>query len=159
MDYFHVQLRRSVTVLLPLQSTAEVMTLRRGEVCPIPGVNTALLGVVNQRGKLLWVMDLSDLLKIEPAPTTLRSQDNLIVVVLASSDSPTNERRVGCVVSALKGIVPLDPAKFRPLPSKISPFLRSLFSGIAEVERSPAGILNVDVVLETINYKKDTIKK
>ena len=154
MDYFHIHLRQSVTVLLPLESTAEVMTLTRGGICPIPGVAAALLGVVNQRGKLLWVMELSDLLGIEPSPTPLRSQDNLIVVVLASSDSPTNERRVGCVVSALKGIVPLDPAKFRPVPTKLSPFLRSLFSGVAEVERSPAGILNVDAVLDTIKHKK-----
>lgn len=158
MDYFHIQLRQSVTVLLPLQSTAEVMTLTRGGICPIPGVAPALLGVVNQRGKLLWVMDLSDLLRIEPSPTPLRSQDNLTVVVLTSGDSPTNERRVGCVVSALKGIVPLDPAKFRPVPNRLSPFLRSLFSGVAEVDRAPAGILKIDVVLDALKHKQDNLK-
>ncbi len=159
MDYFHIQLRQSVTVLLPLESTAEVMTLRRGGICPIPGVADALLGVVNQRGRLLWVMELSDLLGIKPSPTPWRSQDSLTIVAISSGDSPANERRVGCVVSILKGIVSLEPAKFRPVPTRFSPFLRSLFSGVAEVEHSPAGILNVDTVLATIKQKKENIKK
>jgi twitching motility protein PilI len=153
MDYFHIQLRQSVTVLLPLESTAEVMTLTRGGICPIPGVAHALLGVVNQRGRLLWVMELSDLLLIKPSPVPLRSQDSLTIVAISTSDSPANERRVGCVVSTLKGIVPLDPAKFRPMPTRFPPSLRSLFSGVAEVDRSPAGILNVNAVLNAIEHK------
>lgn len=66
-DYFFVQLRQSLKVALPLDSTREVISLTYGEICPVPGVSPALLGVANQRGKLLWVLELGDLLKIPPS--------------------------------------------------------------------------------------------
>ncbi len=65
-DYFYGQLRQSKNILFPLESTEEVISLTYGEICPVPGVSFALLGVVNQRGKLLWVLDLSDLFQIAP---------------------------------------------------------------------------------------------
>ncbi len=105
-DYFFVQLRQSVNVLFPLTSTEEVISLTYGEVCPVPGVSSALLGVANQRGKLLWVLDLSDLLQISSEQT--RPQDNLTLLVL--NNSKNSGQQIGCVVSALKGIIPLDLA-------------------------------------------------
>jgi twitching motility protein PilI len=57
-DYFHVQLRQGMEVVLPLDSAVEVITLNQKEICPIPGVSPALLGVVNHRGKLLWVLQV-----------------------------------------------------------------------------------------------------
>lgn len=102
-DYFCGQLSQSVKVLFPLESTEEVLSLTYGEICPVPGVSSALLGVVNQRGKLLWVLELSDLLQIAPDPKSRRSQDNLTLLLLTD-----NKQQVACVVSALKGIIPLD---------------------------------------------------
>ncbi len=105
-DYFCSQLRQSVKVLFPLENAEEVISLTYGEICPVPGVSSALLGVVNQRGKLLWVLELSDLLQIDPDKKSRRSQDTLTLLVL--SDSQNSEQQVGCVVSTLKGIIPID---------------------------------------------------
>ncbi|WP_009632632.1 chemotaxis protein CheW [Synechocystis sp. PCC 7509] len=108
-DYFCGQLRQSINVLFPLESTEEVIALTYGEICPVPGVSSALIGVVNQRGKLLWVLDLSDLLQIAPDKETRRSPDNLTLLVL--NDNKNNGQQIGCVVSTLKGIIPLDLAE------------------------------------------------
>ncbi len=107
-DYFCVQLHRSANVLFPLESTQEVISLTYGEVCPVPGVSSALIGVVNQRGKLLWVLELSDLLQLSETQYTRRSPDNLTLLVLRNCTK--SGQQVGCVVSALKGIVSLDLA-------------------------------------------------
>lgn len=107
-DYFCVQLHQSTNVLFPLESTQEVISLTYGEVCPVPGVSSALIGVVNQRGKLLWVLELSDLLQLSETQYTRRSQDNLTLLVLKSRTK--SGQQVGCVVSALKGIISLDLA-------------------------------------------------
>ncbi|MBW4665743.1 MAG: chemotaxis protein CheW [Chroococcus sp. CMT-3BRIN-NPC107] len=107
-DYFCSQLRQSVNVLFPLANAEEVISLTYGEICPVPGVSPALLGVVNQRGKLLWVLELSDLLQIAPDKKNRRAQDTLTLLVL--SDIKNSDQQVGCVVSALKGIIPIDLA-------------------------------------------------
>lgn len=120
-DYFCVQLHQSANVLFPLESTQEVISLTYGEVCPVPGVSSALIGVVNQRGKLLWVLELSDLLQLSENQYNRRSQDNLTLLVLRSRTQ--SGQQVGCVVSALKGIISLDlalhtsskPAQILPL--------------------------------------------
>ena len=154
-DYFHIELRQSVQVLLPLESTAEVISLTVGALCPIPGVPPALLGVVNQRGRLLWVVELSDLLGLAPSPRRLQSQDKLTLVVLTASSAHSTagqeSRQLGCVVSTLKGIVPLEPAKFKPVSARLSPTLGSFLSNMAEIGQSPVAVLNTDAVLTALS--------
>lgn len=153
-DYFHICLRQSVGVVLPLNSTAEVISVTLGEICPIPGIPPAVLGVVNQRGKLLWVMELSDLLGLDPSPKRLQSQDNLTLVVLTASlanSTVGQSRQLGCVVSSLKGIVSLDPAKIKPVSAKLFPTLGSFLSGVAEIEQLPVAVLNTDAVLTALS--------
>ena len=105
-DYFCCQLRQSVKVLFPLASTEEVISLTYEEICPVPGVSAALIGVVNQRGKLLWVLELSDLLQIVPDQKSRRSPDTLTLLVLSGNHN--SEQQVGCVISNLEGIISVD---------------------------------------------------
>lgn len=149
-DHFYLQLRQSVRVVIPLERTTEVISLTRAEVCPIPGVSPALLGVVNQRGKLLWVLDLSDLLGLPPAATALRSQDKLTLVVLNNSATGQVEHQIGCVVSALKGVTQLDPTEFKSAPAKLAAGLKSFIPEMTIIEHSPVAVLNVDAVLAAI---------
>ncbi len=147
-DYFFVQLRQSIKVVLPLNSVKEVISLSYGEVCPIPGVAPALLGVVNQRGKLLWVLDLGDLLKIPPSVENLRSQADLTLLVLKNR---INERQVGCVVAALKGVVALDSTELQALdPQNLTPTLKAFSSAIAIVEQEAVAALDINAILNNI---------
>lgn len=147
-DYFFVQLRQSIKVVLPLNSVKEVISLSYGEVCPIPGVAPALLGVVNQRGKLLWVLDLGDLLKIPPSVENLRSQADLTLLVLKNR---LNEQQVGCVVAALKGVVALDSTELQALDTQnFTPTLKSFSSAIAIVEQEAVAALDINAILNNI---------
>lgn len=153
-DYFHVQLRQEMEVVLPLDSAVEVITLNQKEICPIPGVSPALLGVVNQRGKLLWVLQLSDFLGLAKSPKQ-RLQDNLILLVVtpesANSSAIGRECQLACVVSALKGIVTLNSIKIKPVSARLAPNLGSFLSGVTEIEQSVVGVLNVNTVLSAIS--------
>jgi twitching motility protein PilI len=151
-DYFFVQLRQSLKVALPLDSTREVISLTYGEICPVPGVSPALLGVANQRGKLLWVLELGDLLKIPSSEKTIRPQDNLTLLVLNDSHnlSENQSRQVGCVVSTLKGVIALDSAEFQPVSSHISPALKAFSSAIALIEQEAISVIDVQAILNTI---------
>lgn len=62
MDYFIVELHNDKQIAIPLDQVQEVMSINYIDICPIPGVKDSLLGVINQKGNLLWLVDLSRLL-------------------------------------------------------------------------------------------------
>ncbi len=154
-DYFYVQLQESIQVALSVESITEVITLARAEICPIPGVSPALLGVVNQRGRLLWVLELSDLFLEYPVKRS-RPQDRLTLVVISTNIAKT-QCQLGCVVSALKGILPLDSAQFQPVPASSSASIRSYVSGITEIEQSSVAIIKIDAVLAALQTSASSI--
>ena len=106
-DYFQFQLKNQLNLVIPLEQVAEVLTLPRSEICPIPGVNQALLGVINQRGQLLWIVDLNQLLNQSPLQQLRQSSPKLTVIVVSA-----NDKKIGCLVSKLQGIATQDELDF-----------------------------------------------
>jgi len=157
-DYFYIQLRQSVRLALPVENVAEVMTVTWSDICPIPGVASSLLGVVNQRGQLLWVVELADLLSdvlcLAPSPLRYRSREQLTLAVLAGNPASATTSgappRLACVVSALKGIVSLNPAELKPIPASFSPAFSSFLSGLTEIEQFSVAVLNVSAVFAAL---------
>ena len=66
-EYFGIQLTRSVRVALPLADLETIARFQRQRICPIPGVAPFWLGVANQRGSLLWVLDGDQFFNLVPA--------------------------------------------------------------------------------------------
>jgi len=62
MDYFIVELSQQQKIAIPLNEVKEVMSINYTDICPIPGVKNSLLGIISQKGSLLWLLDLSQLL-------------------------------------------------------------------------------------------------
>ena len=152
-EYFHIQLQPNTELLIPLEHTGGAIALPVEQICPIPGIPPAVLGVVNQRGKLLWVIQLSSLLGLGQSDTSLRAQYNLTLLVLSATSRTTGEqesRMVGCVVSTLKEIIFLDSKQFKPVPAK-SPIFDAFLSGMAQIDRSLVSVLNVNAVFTALS--------
>lgn len=62
MDYFVAQLQAQMKIAIPLEIVTQVISIKVKEICPIPGVKPSLLGVINQRGKLIWLLDIYSLM-------------------------------------------------------------------------------------------------
>lgn len=152
-EYFHIQLSPVIELLLPLEQTVGVVTLTLEQICPIPGVASTLLGVANQRGKLLWILDLSGLLGLVSSVRNAHAKTNLTLVVLNGSAHVAREqdsRQVGCVVSLLKGIVSLDSEQLQPVPAEFPPALKLYGIGVAQIER-PVTALNVNAIFTALS--------
>lgn len=152
-EYFHIQLQPNTEILIPLEHTVGALALSRERICPIPGISPAVLGVINQHGKLLWAVHLSDLLGINQSAKSLKLKYNLTLVILTVNTDRTTveqaERQVGCVVSALKGIVLLNPKQFKPVPAQY-PIFGSFLSGMTQIDRSLVSVLNVNAVFTAL---------
>jgi twitching motility protein PilI len=109
VDFFQVELEPDWRVAIPLEHTAEVLSLAWSELCPIPGLTPALLGISNQRGRLLWMLDLGLVLNLPGCGGRVGSPEKSTAIVLTQGGL-----RVAGVVKALKGIVSFDPQEIQP---------------------------------------------
>lgn len=87
-------------LLIPLNHVLEVLTLSWQSITPIPGVTQGVLGVTNQRGQLIWVVDLRSGANFGAQMARPNPQEKLTVVLLGEGTS----QRIGLVVAQLEGV-------------------------------------------------------
>lgn len=80
---------------LPLEAVVEVLT--PGELAPVPSVQAALLGVMNQRGRLIPVFELAALVGLEGMAAG-ETEPALVLVEVGA-------RRVGLMVRSAEVVV------------------------------------------------------
>jgi chemotaxis signal transduction protein len=141
IEYFQVELRQGLQVGLPVGASREVLSPDVSQLCSIPQVHPALMGVTTWRGQLLWHVSLSDLLCLRQEEGTSRSLPTAIV--MAAPDSPTH---IGCWVSRLKGTFTLEPGEMQPLPEGLPETIAPYFIGMVRRD-SRILLLNPDRLL------------
>jgi|GEM_PF-900944 len=147
-EYFHVELLQGVNVAIPLDHTAEVLRLRAQDICLIPGVSPALLGISNQRGRLLWMLDLLHILGLVP-PTHGRTNERLTALVVKEV-TPEQPRQFACIVHQLRGIISVLPEQVQPVPTRLQREVRQYLSGFMQLERQPILLLNIDAIFQAV---------
>jgi twitching motility protein PilI len=162
-EYAHLKLSPKVQVALPLEQVGDEMSLFRTQICPIPGVPEAVLGVVHTGGKLLWVIDLADFLAevlgLMRRSHPLRDELTLVLIRqgLPSEQDPLTP--LACVVGSRLPAFTLNPAHFHPIPDPWKALLGPLFSGLTWIEpatpsasnRFPVGLLQVSALFEALS--------
>ncbi len=167
--YAGLQLSPKVQVMVPIEQVIEEITLSRRQICPIPGVPEAILGVVNTGGKLLWVIDLADFLT-EVLGLTRRSPsrvDELTLVVIRKDPTPEPDPQeeestitpLACLVCDRLATLTLNSTQVTPIPDPWRPLLRPLFSGLiwiappsdAAARRVPVGLLQVSALFDALS--------
>ncbi|MEB3161088.1 MAG: CheW domain-containing protein [Synechocystis sp.] len=134
-DYFWIDLELDISVAIPLVRTREVLSFPLSSLCVIPGVRPELLGVSNQRGNLLWVIDLPRLLMPTRGPSQApQTLGNTKAVVLAGEGIQAAAIAVG-----FKGILSFEAAALTPTD-------RPYLSAQAVHSGAVVGILDVDQV-------------
>lgn len=113
-DYFQVELYSQAIapdlaqtrLLIPLGDIAEIITVERREICPLPGVPRGVTGVLNLRGQLIWVMDLRMVQGQGEHRGRPNPQEKITILLIQSSRG-----QIGCFVTTLLGITTCDLAE------------------------------------------------
>lgn len=145
-EYFHVELPRRVNVAIPLGQTAEVLSVEPRNICLVPGVSAALLGISNQRGRLLWMLDLLQLLGVHHDWGRSPHQ-RWTALVMRHGSSP---RQLACLVSQLRGIIHVSPEQQQPVPQRLQREVQQYLQGFVQLNRLPILLLNVEAIFEAV---------
>ncbi len=136
--YLQVQLTEQIPALLPMQAAQSVQVIMARRLTPMPNMPAPVLGLVNQRSRVLWLVDLAHLLGLPPLSPdsrqynaiTLQHQENLLVLA----------------VQSVKGVVRIVDRQIQPLQGKASPTIAPYLAGYVVQSSYATLVLNVDAV-------------
>lgn len=97
-----------------------------------------IVGLLNLRGEIVSVVDLSRLLGLEPEPYTTDYQ----VLILEC-----NEKNIGIIVSAIKDVTRLDKKTLNPLPYKSK---EKIISGIYKHNDTLIAFLDINLIVQNV---------
>lgn len=130
------------SALLPLENILEVLQIEPVEILPVPQMPVHLLGVCNCRGRILWLVDLNQLVGYAPLWHRMPQLESPVVIVVESGN-----RSVGLVVEQVDDLE-LIAAESLHLPTEldsaaVAPFVMSY------LPNHEGTVLDTDVIVES----------
>jgi purine-binding chemotaxis protein CheW len=130
-------------LLVPIDAVREILEV--AGLTPVPQTPAFVRGVMNLRGAVVPVLDLSA--RLDLAPTRLARRSAIIVV--ESLPAPPQDRMIaGLLVDAVFEVIDLGDQVIESVPSLGVAVPANFLSGMLNVRGDYAGILNLNQLLE-----------
>lgn len=94
--YLRFQLDQQTPAILSMKYAQEVLIVPVRRITPMPNMPECVLGLLNWRNQVLWVIDLALMLKLQPLMTTAQQYHMVIIRV--------GQVPLGLVVQEVKGV-------------------------------------------------------
>ena len=98
--YVKVQLDKYTSAILSMDYVQEVLIVPTSRISPMPNMPHCILGLLNRRNRVLWVIDLAQVLNLS---LDTNAQQYHIVIILV------NQVSLALVVQEVKGVIRLTP--------------------------------------------------
>ncbi|MCF8169015.1 MAG: chemotaxis protein CheW [Rhodoferax sp.] len=112
----------------------------------VPMMPECIRGVINLRGAVVPVMDLSARFAKPPTPVT---KNTCIVIIEVDSPNEGERQNMGIVVDAVQAVLEIPSTEIEPAPSFGTKIRSDFIEGIAKVNGKFVILLNVSQVLST----------
>ncbi|MEN9224628.1 MAG: chemotaxis protein CheW [Thermostichus sp. HHBFW_bins_43] len=130
IELLGVRVGEALSLGIPVRQTRQVLQIPKETILPIPDMPDAVLGVCRFQGKLLWLVDLATLFKINPGGAwETKTHATVVTLELIFEGQP---RGLGLVIEHLEDILEVSsteiaPASGEPIPDVLKPYIRSLW--------------------------------
>ncbi len=144
--YLRVSLFDAVSVLLPLTQVQEVIALPSHRLSALPNLPAPVLGLMNRRSQVLWLVDLVYLLGM--GRLELEALTHHVVVLKVGTVT------LGVAVKAIEGMVSIAQDAFVPVPPQVPPSALPYLKSCARVASSETSsallmVLNPDALIQS----------
>jgi positive phototaxis protein PixI len=122
--YLKVQLTPQTAAVLPMDQAQEAIAIPCDRITPVPNMPDCVLGLLNQRSRVFWAIDLPLLLGISTQPINAQQHS---LVIIKSGNSP-----LGLVVPKVQSVLRFSAEDmYSPIgeaPSSLVAYLRGCFT-------------------------------
>lgn len=144
--YLKLQLTPQRAAVLPMEQAQEAIAVPASRVTPMPNMPECVLGLLNQKSRVFWVIDLAQLLGLQAQVLTMQ-QYNIAIVRIG-------KKPLGLVVPEIQGIVRFaNEAMISPIGEvepELTPYLRGCFSEGQEMlwALDPEAIIHSSILVQ-----------
>ena len=133
---------------LPAMGIREVLSLSSDQITPVPNVSPFLLGILNLRGQVVWVADISQFLG-DPKPLSIDRGELSIIVI------ETGDMMMGLAVACVKGMEWLSTDNLgtaNNVPEAVSTFLKGEWRDQAHADAKPLRLLDPNAIIRSARW-------
>ncbi len=145
--YLRFQLDAQTPAAILMEQVQDVLVVPAPRVTPMPNMPLCVLGLLNRRSRVLWVIDLSQLLKAQPLDTN-RQRYNLII-------ARVGQVPLGLVVQEIQGIVRFGAEAIRSPVGTVSFELTPYLRGCVPQQTETLWILDVRALVQASRLQGD----
>lgn len=143
--YLRFELYPQTSAVFSMRHVQEAMVLSVRRLTPMPNMPTCMLGLMNRRSHVLWVVDLARMLGLAALDTNVQ-QYNLIIVQVGTVT-------LGLAVQRVEGITWIEPNQIQSpigqiIPSLV-PYLRGCVIHQQEQSKSLLMVLDAEAVAQS----------
>ena len=139
--YLQLQLEAKIWAVLPMKYAQEVLSLSSRRITPMPNMPDCIIGLLNQRNRIVWVADLPQMLKMEPVDRNLQQYHMAIIRV---QDIP-----LGLIVNRVKGVIRLNSEAIQSHIGLVNSSLEEYFQGYYTQEDKTLLVLNAKAIINS----------
>ncbi|MBE9212122.1 chemotaxis protein CheW [Plectonema cf. radiosum LEGE 06105] len=138
--YLQLKLNASTIAVLLVKFTQEVFVLPYELITPIPNISKLILGLINWHNRVIWVVDLPNILGLESQTSQLR-QYNIIVI-------RHQTETIGLMVPEVKGTIRFNSDNIQSASEQVSPDIIPYLEGCIWRENEFNLVLNIQAILK-----------
>ena len=139
--YLQLQLGANITAAISMKHTQEVFTVASRRITPMPNMPDCILGLLNQRSRVFWVADLSQILGIQPIERNLQQYYVAIIRV--------KDRALGLIIPKIEGVTRLSLEDMQPPEENAAPVLVPYLQGCHLQPEKTILVLNAEAILNS----------
>jgi positive phototaxis protein PixI len=111
--FLKVQLTAQQLAVLPMAQAQEAIAIPAGRVTPMPNMPACVLGLLNHKSRVIWVVSLPQMLGLESQSLNVQ-QYNLAII-------RSGKTSLGLVVPAIQGVIRLDTDAVQSIEGEVRP--------------------------------------
>lgn len=135
--YLKFRLNAQTPAVFSMRSVQEALTLPTRRLTPMPNVPPALIGLMNRRSRVIWVVDLAQLLELPGLDFNAQQQSIILIQVGAIP--------LGLAVQQVEGMVRLEASQIQSPVGQVSAALVPYLRGCAlQQSQKPEMLLVLD---------------
>ncbi|MEL4894563.1 chemotaxis protein CheW [Crocosphaera sp. Alani8] len=137
--YLHLKIDSETQILLPIETTQEVLITDANRLTVMPNMLPFFLGLLNQRSHIFWIIDLGEFLELSPLKSDV--QQYSIAVIRAG------KKAIGLATEKVKGVTRLPVEEIQSPIGKVKDSLIPYLKGCTTENEQILLVLDAEAIL------------
>ncbi len=140
--YLRFQLEQHTPAIIAVEYVQEVLIVPAGRLTPMPNMPKYVLGLLNRRNRVLWVIGLAQMLNLQAFDPDTKQYDMAIIRV--------GQVTLGLVVHAVKDVTRFTPDYIQSVQGLVTSALAPYLHGCILQQKEILLVLNAEAIVHSL---------